>query len=139
MPGMFDDFAIAPDLTARFYPTRPGSGRRLTDASGEACWIDLMGWNSKAAQDFRYAREDRLRRLGREMTAQELYDDMGAMLATMTVAWNLIAPTGRRLDVECNHDNAVSLFNSIDQRWLRQQAVDFLNNEGNFVPPGWRS
>lgn len=139
MPGMFDDLAVPQDLTARFYPTRPGTARRITDESGEACWIDFMGWGSRPAQDYRFAREDRLRKMGRDLTPAEAHDDLGDLMATVTVAWNLIAPTGRTLGVECTHDNALALFNSIDHRWLRQQAVEFLNSEGNFVPPGWRS
>lgn len=137
MPSPFADFALPADLTGQFYPVRPGTGRRLTDAEGRVCVIEMRGWHSKAAQDYRFAREEKLRKLGREFSPQEAYDDLGDMLAVLTASWVLVAPTGRHIDLPCTFDNARALYNDIDQRWLRQQAVDFLNTEGNFVPPGW--
>lgn len=139
MPDMFADFALPADLTAKFYPTKPGSLARLMADDGTACEIEFYGWHSKAAQDFRFSREDRLRKLGRDMTPAEAYDDLGDMLATLTVSWVLVAPTRRVLDTPCNFDTARALFNGIDHRWLRQQCIDFLNTEGNFLPASWNA
>jgi len=139
MPGLFDDLALPADLSAKFYPTRPGTGRRIADEAGEMCWIELLGWNSRAAQDHRFAREEKLRRTGRLPSPQEDYDDLGEMLARLTVGWQLVAPTGQRIDAVCDFTTARSLWNNPDLRWLRTQAVAFLDAEGNFIPPGWRS
>ena len=140
MPGLFDDLAMPADLRARFHPISPASGRRIASADDpdDVCWLDLLGWNSQAAQDYRYGRDERLRKLGRDFTSEEAFRDFGDFLATLTADWHLVAPTGRVLGVECNYDTARQLWNGTEFRWLRQQAMDFLNAEGNFIPASWR-
>lgn len=145
MPSPFDDFALPADKPARFFPLRPDTAKRITlrpaeeGAPERACWIDLLGWHSEAAQAYRFAREEKLRSMGRDFTPAEAYADLAEMLASLTVAWDLIAPTGRALEVACNFDSARRLYGDLNQRWLRQQAVDFLNNESNFVPDTWKA
>lgn len=139
MPDMFDDLAVPAELTAQCYILHPGKKTRIKNANGEEAYIEVYGWHSAAAQRFRFEREERMRRLARELSAEESYDDLGDLIAQLTVSWKLITPTGRMLDVECNYENARKLFNGLDHRWLRQQVIDFLNNEANFIPPSWKT
>jgi hypothetical protein len=137
MNDLFADFALPSEATAKCFIVHPITKTKLTDADGNECWIELHGWNSKAAQAYRFEREDELRRLGRDLTSEELYDGLGAMIARLTIAWQLIAPTGQKIAVPCTTENAVSLYNSLDHRWIREQVILFLNSEGNFLPAGW--
>lgn len=148
MPGAFDDLKLPADRSARFYPLHPGTRRRIFPAEGaegaeggeggEACWIELRGWHSAAGTEHRHKREERLRRIGRDLTPAEADGDMADMLAALTVAWRLVAPTGRALDVPCNFDTARELWADPDMLWLKGQALGFINNEGNFLPDSWK-
>jgi hypothetical protein len=137
MTDLFADFAVPADLTGKCYITHPATKKRLRADDGSECYLELRGWHSSVAQEFRFEREERLRRLGREMTGEEAYEDLGDLCAQLTASWNLVTPTGKKLDIECSYENARKLFNSLDHRWMRQQAIDFLNNEANFLPSSW--
>src|ERR1044072_3195839 len=139
VPDMCDDFALPTDIAAKVYITNPATKRRLTDADNNECWIEVHGYHSEAAQKWRFDREETLRKLGREMTAEEADVNLAEMLASLTVNWQLIAPTGRKLDVPCNYDTAHKLYTSPEQRWLRQQVLDFLGDLATFAPAGWRN
>lgn len=140
MTDLFNDFAIPADLTGKCFITHPAKKSRLKASDGDAeCYIEFYGWHSTAAQDFRFEREERLRRLGREMIGEEAYADLGDLIARLTVSWVLITPTGKMLDIPCTYENAKKLYNGLDFRWMRQQVIDFLNNESQFIPSSWKN
>ena len=106
------------------------------DAEGEPvvgrAYIDVLSWHSKPAQAHRFLVQDRLRRERRDLTPEEEFDDMGEMLARMTVGWRLCDLHGNPIDVPCTFDMARELYNGLETRWLRNQVLEFVNNEGNF-------
>jgi len=146
MPSPFEDFALPVDAPAKFHPINPATSRRIlrkvedgAPPDDEPCWISFLSWHSQAAQDWRNGRDDKLRRLGRAYTSAEEYEDFGGQLAAVTVDWRLIAPSGRLLEVRCDFDRARELWNGLEFRWLRFQAIAFLADDANFLPPSWRT
>lgn len=137
MTDLFADFALPIDRTAKCYIANPATKVRLKDADGNECYIEMHGYHSQPAQTWRNDREEKLRTLGREFTPDENEDDLGEMLARLTVDWQLIAPTGNKIDVPCTYENAKKLFTSAEHRWMRQQVIDWLSELKNFLPPSW--
>jgi len=137
MPSPFDGLGLAPERTGKCALLHPISRKPLVNRqTGDAAWIELYSWHSPAAQEHRHQSADRVRRLGRDMTAAESEEDMGAMLARLTVAWDLVTLDGTPLAVDCTYEMARAAYNSLELRWVRAQVIDFLNNEGNFQAPG---
>jgi hypothetical protein len=135
---LFADFALPTDTTSKCYIVNPATRQRLKDADGEECWIETYGYHSESAQKWRADREETLRKLGRDFNDEENEQDLGDMLARLTVNWQLVAPTGKRVSVECNYTNAKKLYTSPQHRWMRQQLIEWLGNLGNFLPDFWK-
>lgn len=136
MASPFASLAIDTEATARFRPIHPHTGKPLADEAGEEAWIDFLGWHSQVAQTHRLSRETRLRRERRDnTTAEEDWNDMGEMLARLTKNWHLVGLDGRHIDVPCSYDLAVEAYNALALRWMRMQALEFLNVQGNFAAP----
>jgi hypothetical protein len=134
MPAIFDTLALPTDRSARLLLIHPVTRASLTDEAGEQGWIELYSWESELAQAHRLARDNAQRKLGREFTAEEEWEDMGQMLARLTKAWHLVGLDGRAIAAPCSFDLAAGAFNATGLRWLRNAAIAFLNVSGNFFP-----
>ena len=95
MPDIFDTLALPIARTAKFMLVHPVSREPLLDEAGQQGWIELLSWESEKAQEHRLARDNVLRKLGRDFTAEEEWADMGQMLAKLTVGWHLVGLDGR--------------------------------------------
>ena len=147
MPSPFKGLGLVIDKPARCYLVHPatrmpllwggpiGEKETLEEVLARQAYIDLFSWHSEVAQSHRFLRDERLRRENKPLVGEEAEADMGTMLARMTAAWVLVTLAGEKLEVECTFDLGRELYNSLETRWLRIQAVDFLNMEGNFLPP----
>ncbi|MBR0679460.1 hypothetical protein GXW74_03090 [Roseomonas eburnea] len=134
MPAIFDTLALPTDRSAKLMLIHPVTRAPLTDEAGEQGWIELYSWESEQAQAHRLARDNAQRKLGREFTAEEEWEDMGQMLARLTKAWHLVGLDGRAIAAPCSFDLAAGAFNATGLRWLRNAAIAFLNVSGNFFP-----
>ena len=134
MPAIFDTLALPTDRSARLLLIHPVTRPPLTDEAGEQGWIELYSWESEQAQAHRLARDNAQRKLGREFTAEEEWEDMGQMLARLTKAWHLVGLDGRAIAAPCSFDLAAGAYNATGLRWLRNAAIAFLNVSGNFFP-----
>lgn len=134
MPDIFDTLALPTDRSARLMLIHPVTRAPLVDEAGQQGWVELLSWESEEAQAHRFARDNAMRKLGRDFTAEEEWDDMGKMLARLTKAWHLVGLDGRALSVPCSFDLAVGAYNATGLRWLRNLAIAFLNTSGNFFP-----
>lgn len=144
MPKPFAGLCLQVDKPGRCYLNHPVTGGPLvigkppaadetTDAIRERqAYVEVVSWHSTAAQDFRFEHEDRLRRERRELSSREEFDHMGSWLARMTTGWRLAALTGEAVDIECSYDIARDLYNAAETRWLRNDVLAFLSNQGNF-------
>lgn len=86
MPAIFGTLALPTDRSARLMLIHPVTRAPLTDEAGEPGWIELYSWQSEQAQAHRLARDNAQRKLGRDFTAEEEWEDMGQMLARLTRA-----------------------------------------------------
>ncbi len=134
MPAIFDTLALPTDRSARLLLIHPVTRAPLTDEAGEQGWIEFYSWESEQAQAHRLARDNAQRKLGREFTAEEEWEDMGQMLARLTRAWHLVGLDGRAIAAPCSFDLAAGAYNATGLRWLRNAAIAFLNVTGNFFP-----
>jgi hypothetical protein len=134
MPAIFDTLALPTDRSAKLMLIHPVTRAPLTDEAHEQGWIELYSWESEQAQAHRLARDNAQRKLGREFTAEEEWEDMGQMLARLTKAWHLVGLDGRAIAAPCSFDLAAGAYNATGLRWLRNAAIAFLNVSGNFFP-----
>ena len=134
MPAIFDTLALPTDRSAKLMLIHPVTRAPLLDEAGEQGWIELYSWESEQAQAHRLARDSAQRKLGREFTAEEEWEDMGQMLARLTKAWHLVGLDGRAIAAPCSFDLAAGAYNATGLRWLRNAAIAFLNVSGNFFP-----
>ena len=133
MPTIFDTLALPTDRSARLLLIHPVTRAPLTDEAGEQGLIELYSWESEQAQAHRLARDNAQRKLGREFTAEEEWEDMGQMLARLTKAWHLVGLDGRAIAAPCSFDLAAGAYNATGLRWLRVLGV------GRAVARGMRS
>ncbi len=145
MTKPFAGLALAIDKPGRCYLTHPVTRQPLMVAlavvegqepASEPAYIDILSWHSRPAQEHRYKLEDRLRRTGAPLSAEEGYNDMGEMLARMTAGWQLADLHGSPIEIPAGYEMAAELYNGLETRWLRNQVLEFVNNEGNFPAAG---
>ncbi len=146
MPSPFAGLGLIVDKPVRCYLAHPATRmpllhggpireeETLEDVLARQAYLDLFSWHSQVAQSHRFLRDERLRRENKALIGEEAESDLGAMLARMTHAWGLVTLTGEKIEVECTFENARELYNSLETRWLRIQAMQFLDTEGNFLP-----
>jgi len=134
MPDIFDTLALPIERTAKFMLVHPISREPLNDESGAQGWIELLSWESEKAQEHRLARDNLLRKQGRDFTAEEEWADMSQMLAKLTVGWHLVGLDGRAIAAPCTYDLAVGAYNATGLRWLRNATMAFLNTTRHFFP-----
>lgn len=134
MPDVFAGLALPIERTAKFMLVHPVSREPLKDEAGAQGWIELLSWESEKAQEHRLARDNLLRKQGRDFTAEEEWNDMGQMLAKLTVAWHLVGLDGRAIAAPCTYDLAVGAYNATGLRWLRNATMAFLNTTRHFFP-----
>jgi hypothetical protein len=105
----------------------------LNDA-GEPITITLLGRNSEAyLEEERRMRERRQERLSRGIKlVQDDFDRDEAMLLTAaTTAWMFDQMDGQPFP--CNRQNAMRLWSDKRFRWLRERAIRFVVEDGNFL------
>lgn len=134
MPDVFGTLALPIERTAKFMLVHPISREPLKDEAGAQGWIELLSWESEKAQEHRLARDNLLRKQGRDFTAEEEWADMSQMLAKLTVGWHLVGLDGRAIAAPCTYDLAVGAYNATGLRWLRNATMAFLNTTRHFFP-----
>lgn len=146
MPSPFAGLGLPIDAPARCMLLHPVTGApfMVTDLPGDTgkksapqqAYVEVLSWHSRPAQAHRFLVEDKLRRTNAPMGSEESYNDMGEMLARMTTGWLLADLHGKHLAVEPAFDMARELYNGLETRWLRNQVLEFVNNQGNFPAAG---
>lgn len=146
MPSPFAGLGLVVDTAVRCYLVHPATrmplvwggpikvSETLEEIRDRQAYLDLFSWHSQVAQSHRFLRDERLRREKKDLIGEEAEADMGAMLARMTHGWSLATLAGEKLEVECTFELGRELFNALETRWLRIQAMQFLDTEGNFLP-----
>lgn len=129
MPSPFAGMALAVDTPQRLHLIHPVT-REPLDA-----WLDLLSYDGQASQRHRAERDERVRRLRRELTAEEAADDLAGHVAALTAGWRLRTLDGGELDVPCTPENARLLYGDRALSWVRLQALEFLADRGNWKPP----
>lgn len=132
MTNPFAGMALAVDRPSRLALLHPVTKLPLRDAEGGEAWIELLSWDSAASEAHRIERDDRARRLGRDLTAEEANQDMAAHLAALTTGWRLLTLAGAALDVPCSPEAARALYGDRVLKWVRVQVLEHLNNRGNW-------
>ena len=132
MTNPFAGMALAVDRPSRLKLLHPVTKLPLRDQEGGEAFIDLLSWDSAASQAHRIQRDDRVRRLGREMTAEESQQDTAEHIAALTVCWRLVALDGRPMEVDFSPEAARLLYGMRELAWARFQVVEHLNNRGNW-------
>lgn len=142
----FTGLGLAVDKPVRCYLFHPVTGAPLRvklegpdvvpppEADWPQAYVEILSFDSRAAQEHRFARQEEERRLRRELTPAEDYEWGGIQLARMTTGWLLCDLDGNKLDVPFRYDVALALFNGLETRWLRNQVFGFALNPGNFLP-----
>lgn len=135
MPSPFEGLSLDTRAKSTLYLVHPVTRLPITDATGQKkASITLLSWDSDEAQTHRIARDNKERQLGRPLTAEEDWIDMGQMLARMTVEWTLVGLDKRVLDVPCTYDLAAEAYNSLGLRWVRNQVLAHLNANVAHLP-----
>ena len=76
MPDIFDTLALPIERTAKFMLVHPISREPLKDESGTQGWIELLSWESEKAQEHRLARDNLLRKQGRDFSLEyQIFND----------------------------------------------------------------
>ena len=135
MTGKFSGLALAVETPARMVIVSPIDGNPLRAADGTEAWIDLLAASGSIGRQHDRERIDRLtRQQARVVTAEAAETDLNDKLAKLTKGWFLVGFDGEPIDVPCTRENARDLYQEPDFAWLRDQAIGFANNLGNFPP-----
>lgn len=134
MPDFLDALALPIERTARLTILHPVTFEPLKDEHGNVGWIDTLSFESQPAHEHRLARDNAIRRLGRDFDAAEDWRDLGEMYAKLTVGWHLVSLTGRALHLPCDFPTATTIFTAPATRWLRLLVQAHLGTRGNFFP-----
>lgn len=135
---MFDlaklDTLTASEAGVAMQVIHPKTKEPVKGADGEVITITLLGRASDAAQAaVRRARDRANERLqqGRRSTPEDAERDMIDLLVSCTKAWTFDSLDGQPFP--CTPGNAELLWRDPRFRWLREQALIFIQDDGNFL------
>jgi len=126
--------ATVPDTAAAMEVLHPHTGKVLTRSDGTAIAIQLLSIDSDRVS--RYQADERNRVLGSArpqiMTAEREDTDTVDLLVVATESWNFDALDGKPFPYSAV--NARKLYGDRRFRSVRQQALNFIYQRGNFIP-----
>ena len=112
----------------------PRTREPVKDNAGKPITVTLLGKNSDTARaSFRRIGDRASERAMRGMkpTPEDRERDDAEYLAACTKAWGFTELDGQPFP--CNYDNAMRLWGDARFRWLREQALSFVMDEGNYL------
>ncbi len=114
----------------------PISDKPLVDADGNPWTIRLeSSYSDRYEQAMHSVQNRRLKKTGRggriRISAEDLEEGTMECLLAVTLSWNGIASGGTVL--ECTPKNVREQY--AKHTWLREQVVDFTEDQANFLPP----
>jgi hypothetical protein len=131
----FSGLALAVEKPQRMTILHPVTKKPLKDAKGNEAYLDLFSSDSDLARKHdRTVVKNRLSGGGRKITPEEIEAATPDRLAALTAGWRLVDLTGLPIDVAFSHDNAKELFSDPAMTWLRESALIFTEDRGNFLP-----
>ncbi|MEP9389660.1 hypothetical protein [Mesorhizobium sp. KR9-304] len=131
----FSGLALAVEKPQRMVILHPVTKQPLRDAEGNEAYLDLFSGDSDVARKHdRTVVKSRLSGGGRKVTAEEVEAATPDRLAALTAGWRLIDLAGQPIDVSFSRDNARELYADPAMTWLRESAIIFTEDRGNFLP-----
>jgi hypothetical protein len=113
----------------------PRSAAPLTNADGSAVSITLLGRASDTYRDlFRTLQEERITRMsqGIRQTHDDSLNEDTRILVACTKGWNIEALDGAAFPYTA--ENSQRLWVDTRFLWVRDAAIGFIRNDGNFLP-----
>lgn len=107
----------------------------LTNDDGSPTTITLLGRASDLYRDlFRQLQEERITRMaaGIRTTPEDQTIEDTRILVACTKTWNIDALDGQAFPF--SRENAQKLWSDARFLWIRDAAIAFMRNDGNFLP-----
>ena len=127
--------AISSESTSTMEVVHPGTLDPLVDDQGKPVTISVYSPESEQMKDFersmfnKAVKKMRQRRNQNSMDYEQIQSTIVDRAVAATAGWENIAFDGKEL--ACNPKNARMLYTKIS--WIKNQVIDFLNDEGNFM------
>lgn len=131
----FASLALETDKPRRMVIRHPATGEPLTDEHGAEAFLDLLSLSSEPAQKARNrVQQRRIESRQRRVTVEEAEAEAMQVLAACTVGWHLVGLDGRVIAVPCDRDAALELYTTPGLRFIAEQATQFADAAGNYLP-----
>ena len=131
----FAALALDTETPRRMMIRHPATGAVMRDAEGREAYLDLLSLSSATAQKARSAvQQKRIDSRVRTVSLTDAVQEAMHVLAACTKGWHLVGLDGAALDVPCTPDTAHELYTTPGLRFVADQATDFADAAGNFLP-----
>lgn len=132
----FSGLALGVEQPARMIILHPVTRQPLRNTeTGEDAYVDILSAGSAVGRAHdRSVTDKQLRARGRRMTAEEIEADITEKIAKLTRGWSLVTLDGEPLAVAFDAAAARELYSLPELAWLRDQALEFAGDLGNFRP-----
>ncbi len=114
---------------------QPIRGKRLVDGAEETveAYIDLLPAAGKVGKQHDRSVTDRqIKARGARYTAEMAEADLIEKVAILTRGWLLFTLDGEPIDVPFSTANARELYSMPETAWIRDQAIEFASDLGNY-------
>lgn len=129
----FSGLGLAVEVPSRMTILHPVTRQPLRNALGEETYIDLLSASSSVARAHdRVTTDARIKMGNRRISAEEIEASINERLALLTRDWSLATLDGDPIDVPYSAANARELYALPELSWLRDQALEFSGDVGNF-------
>ena len=129
----FSGLGLAIEVPSRMIILHPVTRYPLRNTLGEETYIDLLSASSSVGRAHdRTMTDARIKMGNKRYSAEEFENSVNERLATLTRGWSLATLDGDPIDVPYSPANARELYALPELSWLRDQAIEFIGDVGNF-------
>lgn len=140
MPDPFDALSANVSTPVRMTIISPVSRTPLTDEAGNVAYLELLSDDSEKGQQLdRDVAKGILERRRRSSESDIAKFDADKVIALLT-GWYLVGLDGKPIEgYPFNAENARRMMYADKMKWLRDQALAFVVDAGNFMPSSSQS